>query len=117
LSSYLKYADIFPEQQQIVIKNEAMALFIEGQLATIFPDLVCILDPQTGSGLMSAELREGQDLALVVAACHPRLRGALASDVAQRAFSPARFGLPQFDNRPIAELWPRLDRYSRPRPA
>ena len=93
---------------ELVIKNEAMALFIGGKLATIFPDLICMLDPETGRGLMSAELRVGSRLALVVAACHPRLRGALASEVGRQAFSPARFGLPGHRNQPIEELLPGL---------
>lgn len=95
---------------EIVIKNEAMALFVGGKLATIFPDLICMLDPTTGRGLMSANLNPGDKLAIVVAACHPRLREALESEVARKAYSPARFGLPGLTNVPVSELLPQLGR-------
>jgi DUF917 family protein len=93
---------------EIVIKNEALALLIDGSPRTIFPDLICMLDPKTGRGLMSAHLKAGDDVAVVVAPCHRRLRGALQGDAARRAFSPARFGLPHLDNQPIQELLPAL---------
>jgi uncharacterized protein len=88
----------------LIIKNETMALFAEGRLVTIFPDLVCLLDPLTGRGLMSDELRVGQELAVIVAPCHSRLRRALESEAGQNAFSPARFGRPDLKNQPLAEL-------------
>ncbi|MGD2050080.1 MAG: DUF917 domain-containing protein [Chloroflexota bacterium] len=89
---------------ELTIKNEVMLYQIDGQLAVIFPDLVCMLDPVTGRGLMSTELREGSPVALIGTACHPRLRRAAFSPQGQKSFSPARFGRPDLVYRPMEEL-------------
>jgi len=91
---------------KIIIKNEAMALFVEGKPCTIFPDLICLLDPVTGQGMMSANLKVGQSLSVVVTACHPRLREALKSEAGSHAFSPKRFGQPDLVYLPLEELLP-----------
>ncbi len=89
---------------ELVIKNENMVLFINEKPVTVFPDLILGLDPKTGRGLMSADLNVGDEMALVVAPCHPRLRGALKSKEGQNAFSPARFGQPGLVYKPVEEL-------------
>ncbi len=89
---------------ELVIKNENMVLFINEKPVTVFPDLILGLDPKTGRGLMSADLNVGDEMALVVAPCHPRLRGALKSKEGQNAFSPLRFGQPNLVYKPIEEL-------------
>jgi hypothetical protein len=91
---------------EVVIKNEYMALFMGGKPVTIFPDFVLGLDPKTGRGLMSADLKLGDEMALVVCPCHPRLRGALNSEAGSHAFSPVRFGQPDLVYQPIEELLP-----------
>jgi len=53
---------------------------------------------------MSADLKIGDDIALVVSPCHPRLRNALKSREGQNAFSPKRFGQPNLTYKPIEEL-------------
>lgn len=89
---------------ELVIKNEYMALFMDGKPVTIFPDFILGLDPQTGRGLMSADLKVGDPMALVVCPCHPRLRGALQSREGQNAFSPVRFGQPELVYQPVEDL-------------
>jgi DUF917 family protein len=89
---------------ELVIKNEYMALFIDQKPVTIFPDFIMALDPKTGRGLMSADLKVGDEMALVICPCHPRLRGALNSSEGQHAFSPVRFGQPDLVYRPVEEL-------------
>jgi len=90
----------------LIIKNEAMALFVGGRPVTIFPDLICLLDPQTGTGLMTAHLKMGQALSILVTACHPRLREAQEDPAGRFAFSPSRFGQPDLVYRPLEELLP-----------
>jgi DUF917 family protein len=87
-----------------VIKNETMFLAIDDRPRAYFPDLVLMLEPSTGRGLMSVELRVGSPVALVVVPCHPRLRRAVLSGTADEAFSPARYGRPQDRYRPLEEL-------------
>jgi DUF917 family protein len=91
---------------EVIIKNEAMALFVDGKPYTIFPDLICLLDPTTGKGMMSAQLKISQPLSIVVTACHPRLREALKSEAGQYAFSPKRFGQPDLVYHPLEKLLP-----------
>lgn len=89
---------------RLVIKNETMLLSIGEAIKAIFPDLVCMLEPGTGRGIMSTELAEDASLSLVGARCHERLREALRSEVGALAFSPARYGYPELEYQPIEEL-------------
>lgn len=89
---------------RLVIKNETMLLSVEDTTRAIFPDLVCMLEPDTGRGVMSVELTQGTPLALVGVRCHQRLREALQSKVGALAFSPARYGCPDLKYQPIEEL-------------
>lgn len=91
---------------EVVIKNEYMALFLDGKPVTIFPDFILGLDPKSGRGLMSADLKVGDEMALVVCPCHPRLRGALNSEAGRTAFSPVRFGQPDLVYKPVEVLLP-----------
>jgi hypothetical protein len=89
---------------ELTIKNEVMLCTIDGQLRTVFPDLVCMLEPQTGRGIMSSELHKGMELFVVGVGCHPRMREALKDPVGAQALSPARFGHPDVVYRPIEDL-------------
>jgi DUF917 family protein len=89
---------------RLVIKNETMLLSVEGSIKAIFPDLVCLLEPGTGRGIMSTELAEGNTVSLVGARCHARLREAVQSKVGALAFSPARYGYPDLQYQPIEDL-------------
>ena len=91
-------------EARLVIKNETMLLSIDGSTKAIFPDLVCLLEPGTGRGIMSTELAEGGTVSLVGARCHDRLREALESEVGALAFNPARYGYPNLQYQPIEDL-------------
>jgi DUF917 family protein len=96
------------QRADLVIKNETMMLSINGEPKAYFPDLILLLDPGTGRGLMSVELRIGSQVSLVGLPCHPRLREAALSSEGQRAFSPARYGRAREVYRPIESLVPQL---------
>ena len=96
------------QEAELVIKNETMMLSINGKPKAYFPDLVLLLEPGTGRGMMSIELRVGHQVSLVGLPCHPRLREAALSPEGQRAFSPARYGRAQDAYRPIESLVPEL---------
>ncbi|MEW6546546.1 MAG: DUF917 domain-containing protein [Bacillota bacterium] len=93
---------------RLVIKNETMAAWIDDQLAAVLPDLVCMLEPETGRGIMSVDLRAGLPMAAVAIPCHPRLRAALATPQGAAAFSGARYGCPDIRYQPLEELLARL---------
>jgi DUF917 family protein len=95
-------------QAELTIQNETMLLHLDGKVAAIFPDLVCMLDPVSGRGVLSTELQPGVQVALVTTACHPRLREAATSDHGRPSFSPANFGFPELEYRPVEDLLPAL---------
>ncbi len=88
----------------IVIKNETMVLWINDRLKAVFPDLVCMLDPETGRGIMSVDIKEGQAMALVGVPCHQRLRESMQTPQGARAFGGARYGHPEVEYTPIEIL-------------
>ncbi|MGB5933075.1 MAG: hypothetical protein WBH57_08415, partial [Anaerolineae bacterium] len=89
---------------RLVIKNETMLLSIDEEIKVFFPDLVCMLEPATGRGVMSVDLEVGTSLVLVGARCHQRLREAAQSEIGGVAFSPARYGYPELKYQPIETL-------------
>lgn len=91
---------------ELVIKNEAMLCFRGGRPVVVFPDPIYLIEPGTGRGYMSVELRVGMEVVLLGAQAHPRLRSAAQTEAGRKAFSPARFGHPELSYRPMEELWP-----------
>lgn len=89
---------------KLTIQNEAMLLELDGQIATIFPDLICMLDPSSGRGLLSTELRPETPVALITVACHPRLREAAMSPAGQANLGPSTFGFPELRYKPVEDL-------------
>ena len=92
------------EEVELVIKNEVMLCRASGREVCIFPDLIIIADPDSGRGLMSTELKVGQEIGIILAPCHPRLREGLAYPQGKKAFSPARFGCGGLEYTPLEEL-------------
>jgi DUF917 family protein len=91
-------------EARLIIKNETMVLGIDGRLRAIFPDLVCMLEPATGAGIMSVDLVAGKEVALLGAACHARLRRAAAAPAGRSAFGGSRYGHPEIVHVPIEQL-------------
>jgi DUF917 family protein len=89
---------------EIVFKNEAMAAFTDGKPVGIFPDLICLLDPPTGRGLMTVDLSKGTPVAVVGIPAHQRVREALQMQDCREAFAPARYGLPELSYVPMETL-------------
>jgi DUF917 family protein len=88
-------------QAELVIKNETMLYRLDGDIISMFPDMVVMLEPGTGRGVMSVELREGLELMLLAMPCHPRLQAAAMSEVGRTALGPARFGHPDLVYQPM----------------
>jgi DUF917 family protein len=89
---------------RLVIKNEAMACFLNGRPVTIFPDPIYMLEPGTGRGYMSVELKEGAELVVLGRPAHPRLRAAAQTENGRKAFGPERYGETQLEYQPMEEL-------------
>lgn len=89
---------------RLVIKNEAMACFLDDQPVTLFPDPIYLLEPGTGRGFMSVELRQGMEVHVLGVAAHPRLREAAQTAAGRVAFSPERFGQTDLTYQPMEAL-------------
>lgn len=86
---------------RIIVKNEAMLCFVNDDPVCIFPDLVMMVDPDTGMGVMSSELRGKREISVVLAPCHQRLREAIKSARGETAFSPALYGYKDLEYVPL----------------
>lgn len=89
---------------EIIFKNEAMLSRVSGRIAAIFPDLICMMDPLNGRGIMTSNIKPGMDIAVVGVPAHKRLRECLKKKIGKDAFSPARYGFPEIKYKPIEDL-------------
>jgi len=88
----------------IIFKNEAMLAKINGKVVAIFPDLICMMDPPTGRGIMTSNIKTGTEMAVIGVPAHKRLRECLKSKVGRDSFGSARYGFPEIKYRPIEDL-------------
>lgn len=95
---------------EVVFKNEVMMAHINRRLASVFPDLLCMLDQKTGHGVMTTNLRPGAKIVFVSVPAHKRLRQCIETEAGQQAFGAARFGYPSVKYRPVEML---TDSFSR----
>jgi len=93
---------------EIIFKNEAMLARINKKAVAIFPDLICMVDPKTGKGLMTANLKAGVNMTVIGIPAHERLRECLKNKVCRKAFSPKRFGVTDVEYEPIEILVKRV---------
>jgi hypothetical protein len=102
------FGDYIGKEMEITFKNEAMMGCVNGQVIAIFPDLLCIINPKTGKGVMTINIIAGLEVAVVGLPAHKKLRECLKTKIGQAAFSPARFGLPKIKYEPIEILVKRV---------
>ncbi len=89
---------------EITVKNEYMMLRCDEKPVVIFPDLICLHDPQTGHGIMSADLKKGVPVTITAIEAHERLRYAGSTNIGRKAFSPERYGHPEIEYKPMEEI-------------
>lgn len=89
------------KQQQMVIdfQNENLVARINGQLAAMVPDLICLVDSDTGTPITTESLKYGQRLSVIAASVPPIMRSKKALEV----FGPGAFGY-DFDFTPLEKL-------------
>ena len=93
---------------EVVVKNEYMMAMSDGEPVVMFPDLICLHNPDTGHGIMSADLKEGLDVVVTAVPAHERLRFAGSTEIGKKAFSPERYGHPELEYKPMEEIIGRL---------
>ncbi|HSI01723.1 MAG TPA: DUF917 domain-containing protein [Reyranella sp.] len=81
----------------IAIQNEFLVFRRDGVVEVSVPDLILVLDLDTGHAITTEVLRYGQRVAVVGLPCHPLLQ----TEAALKVIGPAAFGLDN-DFRPLA---------------
>jgi hypothetical protein len=89
---------------QLVVKNEYMMAMCDEQPVVMFPDLICLHYPDTGHGIMSADLKEGMNVVVTAVPAHERLLYAGSTKVGKKAFSPERYGHPELEYMPMEDI-------------
>ncbi|OWV41169.1 hydantoinase [Mameliella alba] len=84
---------------EITIQNEFLIFRRDGEMQACVPDLVVVLDLDSGLPITTEVLRYGQRVAVLALPCHELLRTQQALDV----IGPAAFGFPELVYRPLAE--------------
>ncbi len=74
---------------EVVFQNENLSVRVDGKLKAIVPDLICIVDRETGAPIPTQALRYGQRVKVLAMSAPPQLRDEKSRDF----FGPASFGL------------------------
>lgn len=81
----------------VVFQNEYLTFKRGGTVEVCVPDLIALLDADTGHAITTDVLRYGQRVAILAMPCHPLLRTARALEV----IGPRAFGLDDVEFRPL----------------
>jgi DUF917 family protein len=87
------------ETMEIVFQNEFLVARVDGRLKAIVPDLICVLDGETGEPITTELLRYGQRVRVMAVSVPPIMR----TPEALAVFGPHAFGLDE-PFRPIETL-------------
>ena len=86
----------------VLIQNENLVFKRDGIAEVIVPDLIIILDIDSGNAITTETLRYGQRVAIIALPCHPLL----ATPEALEVVGPKGFGFHDLSYRPIAQTKP-----------
>jgi DUF917 family protein len=87
------------ETGKVLIQNENLVFYHNETMACCVPDLILVLDMETGEAITTEMLRYGQRVAIVALPCHPLLRSPVALDVV----GPKAFGFDDITFSPLQE--------------
>jgi len=91
--------DYAGQRAEIDIQNENLVFRREGRVEVSVPDLIIVLDADTGQAITTEVLRFGLRVAVLALPCHALLR----TPEALAVIGPAAFGYPDVVYRPLAE--------------
>lgn len=91
------------ETGSVLIQNENLVFKRDGAVEIVVPDLIIILDIDSGTAITTEMLRYGQRVAVVALPCHPLLSTPEALEVV----GPKGFGFDDITYRPMAMDEPR----------
>lgn len=92
------------KEAKLVIKNEVMAVWVDGKIKSVFPDLACMLYTDSGMGVMSVDIKSGVKITVIGLPCHDRLRKCMKTDAGRKALGGGRYGYPELEYVPFEEL-------------
>lgn len=81
----------------IDIQNENLIFTCDGEVQAVVPDLIIVLDAESGEPITTEVLRYGQRVAVIALPCHPLMRTERALEVV----GPAAFGYDNVEYRPL----------------
>ena len=84
---------------EIIFQNENLIAKVDGVTKAIVPDLVCVVDRESGEPVTTETLRYGQRVKVLGVSCAPIMRTPKALDV----FGPRNFGFDE-DFVPIEDI-------------
>jgi len=76
---------------EVTFQNENLRIRVDGLLRGIVPDLICIVDRETGAPIPTQSLRYGQRIKVLTMSAPSQLR----DPSVRHFFGPAEFGLPE----------------------
>ncbi|MBB3609876.1 DUF917 domain-containing protein [Rhizobium sp. BK602] len=91
------FDDCSGQTASVAIQNEFLVFRRDGVIEVCVPDLIVLLDVDTGYPITTEMLRYGQRVAIIAIPCHELLRSARALDVV----GPAAFGYPDITYSPL----------------
>jgi DUF917 family protein len=92
-------ADDAGRSLRIEIQNENLVALEEGRILASVPDIITVLDGESGAAITTERLRYGQRVSVVALRCHPIWRSERGLSTA----GPRAFGY-DFDYQPVEEL-------------
>jgi hypothetical protein len=86
---------------EVVFQNEHLVARIDGEVAAIVPDLICVLEADTAEPITTERIRYGQRVKVMAVSTPPMMR----TPEALAVFGPSGFGLSE-PFRPVETIWP-----------
>ncbi|MEW1956005.1 DUF917 domain-containing protein [Kineococcus sp. NPDC059986] len=86
---------------RLSFQNEHLVAVLDGEVVCVVPDLICVLDEQTGEPITTEGMRWGQRVVVVAISTPPIMR----TPEALAVFGPRAFGLDR-DFTPVEQLVP-----------
>ncbi len=91
------FGDFDAQRGRIDIQNEFLVFARDGKVEVCVPDLIVVLDADTGLPITTEVLRYGQRIAVLALPCHDLLR----TEKALAVVGPAAFGYPDIEFSPM----------------
>ncbi len=86
------------DKAEIDIQNENLILRRHGKVMVCVPDLIIVLDLESGEPITTEVLRYGMRVAVMALPCHPLMR----TEVALKVVGPKAFGYSEVEYQPLA---------------